>query len=53
LTNADSWLKSFRPRKDKLAPRPLPFDVELKPKHAFAAMLASIQAASAESRPKL
>jgi endo-1,4-beta-xylanase len=45
LTDADSWLKSFRPRKDKLPPRPLPFDADLRPKPAFSAMRDRINAA--------
>jgi endo-1,4-beta-xylanase len=49
LTDADSWLKSFRPRKDQLPPRPLPFDADLRPKPAFAAMLDCINSASARA----
>lgn len=49
LTDADSWLKSFRARKDKLPPRPLPFDADLQPKLAFTAMLNAINAAPARA----
>jgi endo-1,4-beta-xylanase len=38
LTDADTWLNSFKPRKDGLPQRPLPFDANLKPTPAFAAM---------------
>lgn len=49
LTDADSWLKFFRPRKDKLPPRPLPFDADLQPKLVFTAMLNSINSAPARA----
>jgi endo-1,4-beta-xylanase len=49
LTDRDSWLNSFRPRKDKLPPRPLPFDADLQPKPAFTAMLNSINSALARN----
>src|SRR5271170_7076276 len=35
LSDRDSWLQSFRPRKDGLPQRPLPFDAQLAPKPAF------------------
>lgn len=35
LTDRDSWLQHFRPRKDGLPQRPLPFDADLNPKPAF------------------
>jgi endo-1,4-beta-xylanase len=38
LTDKDTWLNSFTPRKDKLRQRPLPFDEDLKPAPAFYAM---------------
>jgi endo-1,4-beta-xylanase len=38
LSDRDSWLQGFRPRKDKLPQRPLPFDAQLEPKPAFFAM---------------
>jgi endo-1,4-beta-xylanase len=38
LSDRDSWLQSFRPRKDGLPQRPLPFDAQLNPKPAFFAL---------------
>jgi endo-1,4-beta-xylanase len=38
LSDRDSWLQGFRPRKDGLPQRPLPFDAELNPKPAFFAL---------------
>jgi endo-1,4-beta-xylanase len=38
LSDRDSWLQHFRPRKDGLPQRPLPFDAELNPKPAFFAL---------------
>jgi endo-1,4-beta-xylanase len=38
LSDRDSWLQTFRPRKDGLPQRPLPFDVQLNPKPAFFAL---------------
>lgn len=35
LSDRDSWLQNFRPRKDGLPQRPLPFDAELNPKPAL------------------
>jgi endo-1,4-beta-xylanase len=35
LSDRDSWLQGFRPRKDGLPQRPLPFDADLNPKPAF------------------
>lgn len=35
LSDRDSWLQGFRPRKDGLPQRPLPFDANLDPKAAF------------------
>jgi endo-1,4-beta-xylanase len=35
FSDRDSWLQNFRPRKDGLPQRPLPFDAELNPKPAF------------------
>ncbi|MGB6900576.1 MAG: endo-1,4-beta-xylanase, partial [Candidatus Acidiferrum sp.] len=35
LSDRDSWLQNFRPRKDGLPQRPLPFDADLNPKPAF------------------
>ena len=38
LSDPDSWLQSFRPRKDGLPQRPLPFDAQLNPEPAFFAL---------------
>ena len=38
LSDRGSWLQNFRPRKDGLPQRPLPFDAELNPKPAFFAL---------------
>lgn len=38
LSDRDSWLQGFRPRKDGLPQRPLPFDAQLEPKPAFFAL---------------
>lgn len=38
LSDRDSWLQGFRPRKDGLPQRPLPFDADLNPKPAFFAL---------------
>lgn len=38
LSDRDSWLQNFRPRKDSLPQRPLPFDAQLNPKPAFFAL---------------
>ncbi|HYL86128.1 MAG TPA: endo-1,4-beta-xylanase [Candidatus Angelobacter sp.] len=38
LSDRDSWLQGFRPRKDGLPQRPLPFDADLQPKPAFVAL---------------
>ncbi len=38
LSDPDSWLQNFRPRKDGLPQRPLPFDAQLNPKPAFFAL---------------
>jgi len=42
LCDRDSWLQSFRPRKDGLPQRPLPFDAQLNPKPAFFALRDSL-----------
>ena len=44
LSDRDSWLQSFRPRKDGLPQRPLPFDAQLNPKPAFFALRDSLAA---------
>jgi endo-1,4-beta-xylanase len=46
LSDRDSWLQSFRPRKDGLPQRPLPFDAQLNPKPAFFALRDSLAAKS-------
>jgi len=38
LSDRDSWLQNFRPRKDGLPQRPLPLDAQLNPKPAFFAL---------------
>ncbi|HXE36418.1 MAG TPA: endo-1,4-beta-xylanase [Verrucomicrobiae bacterium] len=38
LSDRDSWLQNFRPRKDALPQRPLPFDAQLNPKPSFYAL---------------
>ncbi|HMD07238.1 MAG TPA: endo-1,4-beta-xylanase [Candidatus Acidoferrum sp.] len=38
LSDRDSWLQKFRPRKDGLPQRPLPLDAQLNPKPAFFAL---------------
>jgi endo-1,4-beta-xylanase len=38
LSDRDSWLQNFRPRKDALPQRALPFDAQLNPKPAFFAL---------------
>jgi endo-1,4-beta-xylanase len=48
LTDRDTWLNSFKPRKDGLPQRPLPFDADLKPTPAFFAMRDAIAATSAQ-----
>ncbi len=42
LSDRDSWLQNFRPRKDALPQRPLPFDAQLDPKPAFFALRDSL-----------
>jgi endo-1,4-beta-xylanase len=42
LSDRDSWLQNFRPRKDGLPQRPLPFDAQLNPKPAFFALRDSL-----------
>jgi endo-1,4-beta-xylanase len=44
LSDRDSWLQSFRPRKDGLPQRPLPFDAQLDTKPAFFALRDSLAA---------
>jgi len=38
LSDRDTWLQGFRPRKEGLPQRPLPFDADLNPKPAFFAL---------------
>ena len=42
LSDRDSWLQHFRPRKDGLPQRPLPFDADLNPTPAFFALRDSL-----------
>ena len=44
LSDRDSWLQGFRPRKDGLPQRPLPFDADLNPKPAFLALRDAVSA---------
>jgi endo-1,4-beta-xylanase len=44
FTDRDTWLNKFRPRKDGIPQRPLPFDTALQPKPAFYALRDSIAA---------
>ena len=44
FSDRDTWLNHFRPRKDDLPQRPLPFDAELQPKPAFYALRDAIEA---------
>ncbi|MGH9741786.1 MAG: endo-1,4-beta-xylanase [Candidatus Acidiferrum sp.] len=46
LSDRDSWLLHFRPRKDGLPQRSLPFDADLHPKPAFFALRDSLAAKS-------
>jgi len=46
LSDRDSWLQHFRPRKDGLPQRSLPFDADLNPKPAFFAIRDSLAAKS-------
>jgi endo-1,4-beta-xylanase len=46
LSDRDSWLQNFRPRKDGLPQHPLPFDAQLNPKAAFFALRDSLAARS-------
>jgi endo-1,4-beta-xylanase len=49
ISDANTWLNSCHPRPDGQRKRPLPFDVEMKPKPAFYAMLDAIAGAPARS----
>lgn len=49
LSDRDSWLQGFRPRKDHLPQRPLPFDADLQPKPAFFALRDSLVSRSSAS----
>lgn len=51
LTDKDTWLNSFHPRADGQSQRSLPFDANLRPKPAFAAMRDAIGKAPPRSVP--
>jgi endo-1,4-beta-xylanase len=51
LSDRDSWLQNFRPRKDGLPQRPLPFDAELNPKPAFFALRDGIASRGLSGHP--
>ncbi len=46
LSDRDSWLQGFRPRKDGVPQRPLPFDADLHPKPAFTALRDALSVAA-------
>jgi endo-1,4-beta-xylanase len=45
LSDAFSWIAGYRPRKDALPVRPLPFDANCQPKAAYYAIAATLQSA--------
>jgi endo-1,4-beta-xylanase len=46
LSDSFSWIAGYRPRKDGLPVRPLPFDVNCQPKPAYYAIAATLESAS-------
>ncbi len=49
LADSFSWIAGYRPRKDGLPVRPLPFDAALQPKAAYYAIAEALQAAPRRS----
>ena len=49
LADPFSWIAGYRPRKDGLPVRPLPFDAALQPKAAYYAIAEALQAAPRRS----
>ena len=47
LADSFTWIAGYRPRKDHLPVRPLPFDTDCKPKAAYYAIAQTLQAAPA------
>jgi endo-1,4-beta-xylanase len=45
LSDAFSWISGYRPRKDGLAVRPLPFDTNFQPKPAYFAIAEALETA--------
>jgi endo-1,4-beta-xylanase len=46
LADSFSWITAYRPRKDGLPVRPLPFDADCQPKAAYYAIAATLESAS-------